>query len=427
LIGRRWLVAAAGTALMACLGTVYAWSLFAQPLSAAFGWSAARTTAPFAAAIFFLGVGAILGGRWQDRAGPRPVAIAGAMLWGIGNLLAGLGTARLGSPWLIATFGVVGGLGLGLGYVTPVAAVTKWFPDKRGLGSGLVVMGFGLGAFFYAMLLKSLPSFAAVAAEAAALAKAGGGPLSAGSTVILLRTFTASGAFFLLLGGAAATLVADPPAGLLLPAPAAARAVTPGPAADMTPAQALRRPQFWSLWAMLFLNVTAGILFISNAVPILRELTGAAPGAAAAAYGAIAVANGIGRFFWGAVSDRIGRRGAYVLIYGIQVLIFLAASRVHALGAVSALSALFALVLLCYGGGFGTMPSFVADWFGTRHLGVNYGWILSAWGVAGVAGPLFVALMKDWTGSYAGALPWIAGLLAAAAILPAVTRRPDPS
>jgi MFS family permease len=428
LIGRRWLVAAAGTALMACLGTVYAWSLFAQPLSAAFGWSAARTTAPFAAAIFFLGVGAILGGRWQDRAGPRPVAMAGAVLWGIGNLLAGLGTARLGSSWLVATFGVVGGLGLGLAYVTPVAAVTKWFPDKRGLGSGLVVMGFGLGAFFYALLLKSLPAFAAVAAEAAALAKAGGGALAPASTEVLLRTFTASGAVFLVVGGAAAALVADPPAGLLLPAPAAARATGlapgPGPGADMTPAQALRRPQFWSLWAMLFLNVTAGILFISNAVPILRELTGAAPAAAAAAYGTIAVANGVGRFFWGAVSDRIGRRGAYLLIYGIQVLIFLAASRVHALGAASAL---FALVLLCYGGGFGTMPSFVADWFGTRHLGVNYGWILSAWGVAGIAGPIFVALMKDWTGTYAGALPWIAGLLAAAAVLPAVTRRPNPS
>ena len=409
---------------MACLGTVYAWSLFAQPLAAAFGWSAARTTAPFAAAIFFLGVGAIVGGRWQDRAGPRPVAVAGALLWAAGNLLAGLGTARLGWPWLVATFGVVGGLGLGLGYVTPVAAVTKWFPDRRGLGSGLVVMGFGLGAFFYAMLLKSLPAFAAVAAEAAGLAKAGSGALTPASTAVLLRTFTVSGACFLVLGGAAAALVADPPAGLRLPEPAPRADAPPAAGPDLPPAQALRRPQFWSLWAMLFLNVTAGILFISNAVPILRELTGAAPAAAAAAYGTIAVANGIGRFLWGAVSDRIGRRAAYVLIYGIQVVVFLAATRVHALGAASAL---FAVVLLCYGGGFGTMPSFVADWFGTRHLGVNYGWILSAWGVAGIAGPIFVALVKDWTGSYAGALPWIAGLLACAAVLPAVTRRPRPS
>jgi OFA family oxalate/formate antiporter-like MFS transporter len=405
-MARRWWVAAAGTALMACLGTVYGWSLFAQPLAAAFGWSSARTTAPFAASIFFLGVGAIVGGRWQDRSGPRPVAIAGALLWGIGNLLAGLGTARFGWGWLVASYGVVGGLGLGLGYVTPVAAVTKWFPDRRGLGSGLVVMGFGLGAFFYANLLKA--------------------HLAAAPIEVVLETFTLSGAVFLVLGGAAATFVRNPPVGLSLPISSggSATAVGASPVADMAPAQALRRPQFWSLWAMLFLNVTAGILFISNAIPILRELTGAPPAAAAAAYGAIAVANGLGRFFWGTVSDHIGRRAAYVLLYGIQVLLFLAASRVHSLGAASAL---FAVVLLCYGGGFGTMPSFVADWFGTRHLGVNYGWILSAWGLAGIAGPLFVAFVKDRTGSYSGALPWIAGLLACAAILPLVTRRPAPS
>jgi len=421
---RRWWVAAAGTVLMACLGTVYAWSLFTQPLAAAFGWSSARTTAPFAAAIFFLGIGAIAGGRWQDRAGPRPVAITGALLWGLGNLLAGLGTARFGAAWLVATFGVIGGLGLGLGYVTPVAAVTKWFPDKRGLGSGLVVMGFGLGAFFHANVLKSLPAFARVSAEAATIVKAGAGVLTPESVAVVTTTFTVSGLVFLLLGGAAAALLADPPTGTALPAPRAVATVAVGDGLDLPPAEALRRPQFWSLWAMLFLNVTAGILFISNAVPILRELTGAAPGDASAVYGAIAVANGIGRFFWGAVSDRIGRRAAYVLIYAIQVAIFLGASRVHALGAAAAL---FAVVLLCYGGGFGTMPSFVADWFGTRHLGVNYGWILSAWGVAGVAGPLFVAIVKDLTGSYAGALPWIGALLAGAAILPAVTRRPRPS
>jgi MFS family permease len=240
-----------------------------------------------------------------------------------------------------------------------------------------------------------------------------------------MRTFTLSGAFFLVVGGAAATLVANPTPGLALPAPPpGAASPEAGGRRDFTPAEALRRPQFWSLWAMLFLNVTAGILFISNAVPILRELTGAAPAAAAAAYGAIAVANAIGRFLWGAVSDRIGRRAAYLLIYATQVVLFLAASRVHSLGAASAL---FAVVLLCYGGGFGTMPSFVADWFGTRHLGVNYGWILSAWGVAGIAGPLFVARVKDLTGSYAGALPWIAGILALAALLPTVTRRPSAS
>jgi len=401
----RWIVAAAGTGLMAVLGSVYSWSLYAQPLAAAFGWSASTTTWAFALAIFFLGVGAILGGRLQDRLGPRPVALAGAALWALGNLLAGLGTQRLGAPWLYATYGVLGGLGLGLAYVTPVAAVTKWFPDRRGLGSGLVVMGFGLGAFAYNLILRAAGP--ALGAE----------PIGA--------RLAWSGVGFGVVGIACAALVRNPPTANTgatpAPAPTAAAAATAGH--DWPPSQALRTPQFWALWGMLFLNVSAGILFISSAVPLLSELTGASGELAASTYGLIAIANGLGRFFWGAVSDRLGRRLAYGLIYGAQVAVFALVGRVHALPAVAAL---FALVLLCYGGGFGTMPSLVADWFGTRHLGVNYGWILSAWGCAGVAGPIFVATVKDATGSYAGALPVMAGVLAAAVLLPALARRPGP-
>ena len=399
----RWLVALGGVLLMACLGTVYAWSLFTQPLQAAFGWTSTQATAPFSIAIFFLGVGAVLGGRWQDRAGPRPVALTGALLWGAGNLLAGLGTARLGAPWLYFTYGVLGGLGLGLGYVTPVAAVTKWFPDRRGLGSGLVVGGFGLGAFLYAHLLRSLPAFAASAPAGS------GGPV--------LNTFTASGVAFAILGGAGAILLRDPPA----PPPSAALAPA-GP--DFTPGRMVRTPQFWAAFAMLFLNVTAGILFISNAVPIMRELTGALPATAAAVYGTIALANAAGRFLWGAVSDRIGRRAAFAAIYLLQVSVFLTVGRLHSMWGVAPL---FALVLVCYGGGFGVMPSLMADWFGTRHLGVNYGWVLLAWSAAGVAGPGFVAAVKDRTGSFADALPATAALLLLATLLPVVVRAPAAS
>jgi MFS family permease len=394
----RWLVALGGVVLMACLGTVYAWSVYTQPLQAAFGWTSTQATAPFSIAIFFLGVGAVLGGRWQDRAGPRPVALTGALLWGAGNLLAGLGTARLGAAWLYLTYGVLGGLGLGLGYVTPVAAVTKWFPDRRGLGSGLVVGGFGLGAFLYAHLLRSLPAFAGGAAPGDAV----------------LAAFTVSGIAFAVLGGGAALLVRNPPA----PATTAAPAL-PGP--DFTPGHMVRTPQFWAAFAMLFLNVAAGILFISNAVPIMRELTGATAAAAAAVYGTIALANAVGRFLWGAVSDRLGRRAAFGAIYLLQVSVFLLVGRFHSMWVVAPL---FALVLLCYGGGFGVMPSLVADWFGTRHLGVNYGWVLLAWSAAGVAGPGFVAAVKDRTGSFAGALPATAALLGLATLLPLLVRAP---
>jgi MFS family permease len=399
------MVAAAGTALMAVLGAVYSWSLYARPLGLAFGWSARTTTGAFSTAIFFLGVGAILGGRLQDRLGPRRVALAGAALWALGNVAAGLGVARLGAPWLYATYGVVGGLGLGLGYVTPVAAVAKWFgEERRGLGTGLVVMGFGLGAFLYNLAMRAL------------------GPVE-GADAIGAR-LTGSGLVFGAVGLAAAALLRDPPGGA-----SAARTggATPGPAGaspgheGWPPSLALRTPQFWALWAMLFLNVAAGILFISSAVPLLVELTGLSEDRAVAVYGAIAVANGLGRFFWGAVSDRLGRRLAFGLIYGVQALVFAVVGGVHA---VPAVTALFALVLLCYGGGFGTMPSLCADWFGTRHLGVNYGWLLSAWGLAGVAGPGFVAAVKDLTGSYLGALPVMAAVLALAVVLPVVARAP---
>ena len=397
----RWLVAAGGVALMACLGTVYAWSVFTQPLQAAFGWTSAQATAPFSIAIFFLGVGAVLGGRWQDRVGPRMVAVTGALLWGAGNLLAGVGTAAFGVGWLCATYGVLGGLGLGLGYVTPVAAVTKWFPDRRGLGSGLVVGGFGLGAFGYAHLLRSFPAFA------------GGADAAAGGAV--LQTFTTSGVAFALLGGAGALLLRNPPS----PPPATAAAA--GAGEDFTPGVMVRTPQFWAAFGMLFLNVTAGILFISNAVPIMRELTGATPAVAAGVYGTIALANAVGRFLWGAVSDRVGRRAAFAAIYLAQVAVFVVVGRFHSMWLVAPL---FAIVLLCYGGGFGVMPSLVADWFGTRHLGVNYGWVLLAWSLAGVVGPVFVAVVKDRTGSFAGALPVTAGVLLVAVVLPLVARAP---
>ena len=418
----RWVIAFAGTIAMICLGTVYSWSIYTQPLIASFGWSNTTTTWAFALAIFFLGVGAIIGGRWQDSAGPRIVAVSGVLLWGIGNILAGVGTATLGAWWLYLTYGVIGGLGLGLGYITPVAAVTKWFPDRRGFGSGMVVMGFGLGAFFYSNIMKLVPSFAAASREAARILAAHPAgqvtQLSAAGVSAIMNAFLVSGIVFAVLGGICASFLRNPPPGYSRPGVVAAAAAA---GTEYTPSQAMRTPQFWMLWFMLFLNVTAGILFISNAVPIMRELTSVPPAAALAVYGLIAVFNGIGRFFWGAVSDRIGRNWAYLLIYGTQVLIFFFVGGIHALPLVAIL---FAVVLLNYGGGFGTMPSFTADYFGTKFMGVIYGWILLAWGVGGIVGPIFVAFVKDHTGSFAGALPYIAFMLLGSMILPILARPP---
>ncbi len=425
----RWLIAVAGTISMMCLGTVYSWSIFTQPLIASFGWSNTTTTWAFAFAILFLGIGCVVGGRWQDRVGPRRVAVIGVILWGVGNVLAGLGTRSFGPWWIYLTYGVIGGLGNGIGYVTPVATVTKWFPDKRGVGTGMVVMGFGLGAFFYNNIVKLVPPFADAARQAGAFlaaqaaAQSSHVPFDAARFAMrpeqvgaLMNVFLVSGLVFLVLGGIAASFLVNPPEGY-----SGARASVAAPQRSYTPSEMVRTPQFYALWLMLFLNVTAGILFISNAVPIMRELTGIAPSAALAIYGAIAVFNGLGRFFWGSLSDRIGRNAAYVFIYGLQVVIFLAVAHLHS---VAGVTALFAVVLLCYGGGFGTMPSFTADYFGTKYMGFNYGWILLAWGVAGIVGPIFVAYVKDHTGSFSGALAYVAVMLLFATILPIVTRPP---
>ena len=427
----RWGILLAGIGVMLCLGTVYSWSLFTRPLIAGFHLSNEAVTWTFSIAIFCIGIGTVIGGRWQDRVGPRIVATTGAVLWGAGYLLAGIGTGAMGAWWLYLTYGLIAGIGAGMAYVTPVAVITKWFPERRGFGSGLVVMGFGLGAFFYNLIVARIPSFAAAAKAAGAYTAARDAAIKAGATFdptqyaltpenlqSILNVFIWSGVVFIIVGGICGWMLSNPPAGYTV-AGARAQAVASGP--NYTGAQALAMPQLYLLWLLLFLNVTAGILIISNAVPIYSDLTGLGPAIVAPVYGLLAVFNGLGRFFWGSVSDRIGRGMTYTVMYLIQVVIFFTLGGMHA----PALVGLgFGIVLLCYGGGFGVMPSFTADFFGTKNMGQIYGYILTAWGFGGLVGPLVAAFVKDHTGSFTGALPWVAIMLIIAAIIPFFVRKP---
>jgi MFS family permease len=412
----RWAIAAAGTMMMACLGAVYSWSIFARPLIAAFHWSVTTMMATFSISIFSLGVGAVIGGRWQDRAGPRSVAIYGIVLWAYGNALAGMFTPLFGAWWLYLTYGVIGGLGLGMGYVAPVAMVTKWFPDHRGLAGGLVLTGFGLGAFAYNAIVAHVAAFARAAADASTYL-ATGAAMSDGDVRAIMLTFVWSGVAYLAIGGACALVLRDPP-------PEYGRRITDPTVEnvrDYRPSEALRTPQFYLLWSMLFCSVTAGILVISNAVPIFCDLTGASAGAAALIVGILAAFNGVGRVLWGGISDWIGRNLAYGLILALQAVMFALMPRLHQ---PLLLAGAFALVLMCNGGSFGTMPAFNADFFGTKYMGLNYGLIITAWGCAGVAGPLLAARVKDVTGSYSATLVPVAIMLAAATILPCIARKP---
>jgi MFS transporter, OFA family, oxalate/formate antiporter len=434
----RWVIAIAGTVVMVTIGCLYSWGLFTQPLLAAYGWDLRTATWAYAIANLSLAaVGAVIGGFWQDRAGPRKVAMVGVALWGLGNVLAGLGTSDLGAPWLYATYGVMGGIGAGMAYITPVAMVTKWFPDRKGLAGGLVAAGFGLGAFFYNLLVPRLAGFHAAALHAGGFLAAKAAAIAAGTWFnplhltpaqsftaadigAVMQVFVVSGLVFLVIGLATASLFRDPPPGYRVASP---RVLSARPTVESySPSQILATPQFYLLWLQLFVNVIGGISIISNAVFILTDLTSVSAAAIAPLFGLVSIFNALGRLFWGAVSDRIGCNKTFAAMFAIQAVTLFLLSDVHDLTlALMATS----VVLFCCGGGFGTMPSFNAGCFGTRYMGLNYALILTAWGFAALVGPILVARAKDMTGSFAGMLPLIALLLLGAVILPFLTKKPS--
>jgi MFS transporter, OFA family, oxalate/formate antiporter len=428
----RWVIAIAGSAVMLVIGTVYSWSMFAQPLVVAFGWNLTTTTWTYAIANFSLAtVGVVVGGFWLDRKGPRRVAMTGVALWGTGNVLAGLGTPLFGAPWLYLTYGLLGGIGAGMAYITPLAVVSKWFPERRGLVGGLVVGSFGLGAFVYNQLIPRLSAFHDFAAQAARMLAAGiaGQAPSAvahqtlateAGTHTVMQIFIASGLAFLAIGLPAASILRNPPAKHDGDGPPSSTRSSVG----YPPASVVRMPQFYLLWLQLFANVIAGITIISNAVVILADLTRLAPAEIAPLFGVVSIFNAVGRFFWGGISDRIGCQRTFAAMFAVQAVTLCWLCGVHA---PAAALAGFAVVLLCCGGGFGTMPSYSAQCFGTRYMGLNYGLVLTAWGAAGLLGPVLVARARDIGVSFAGLMPAIACALLASVILPILTRRPAPA
>jgi nitrate/nitrite transporter NarK len=431
------MILSAAAVLMLTIGTVYSWAIFTQPLLVAYRWNLTTTTWTYAIANFSLAaIGAVIGGFWQDKVGPQKVAMLGITLWGCGNLLAGLGTSAFGAPWLYVSYGIIGGIGAGMAYITPVSMVTKWFPDKKGLAGGLVAGAFGLGAFVYNQWISRLDGFHTAAvhagdflAERAAAAAAGAAfdpatvtaaqIFTAGDIQAVMHVLIGSGIVYLIVGLTAASRFRNPPPGYSASGTHAAPPFIDG----HSPLQVLAMPQFYLLWLQLFINVIAGITIISNAVFMLADLTKVTAASIAPLFGLVCIFNALGRCFWGAISDRIGCRHTFATMYAIQAVTVLLLAHSNTL--IPALAAI-SVLLLCCGGGFGTMPSFNAECFGTRFMGLNYGLILSAWGVAGLIGPILAARAKDLTGSFSGMLPLIALVLAAAVMLPYLTKKPAP-
>ena len=316
---------------------------------------------------------------------------------GLGVLLASFSSHGLG--WLYLTFGLIGGVGLGFGYIVPVAVLVRWFPDRRGFITGLAVCGFGAGALVTAPLAVRLIQVVGV-----------------------LHTFAWLGFGFMVLGLVSGYFMQDPPVGYRpegwKPSVRVERQRT---SHSWTLYEALGSWQWWALWLLLFLNTSAGISLISQEAPVFSELTGASAIIAAAMVGVASVGNAAGRFFWAGVSDVITRRWTFVLMFALQIGLFWLLPLFTASWAVAILAF---LILMCYGGGFGTMPAFVADYYGAANVGPIYGLMLTAWGAASVFGPMLTATLHDSSGNYRSGLHLIAGMMTISMLLPILVRPP---
>src|ERR1700736_6512912 len=373
----RWVIAIAGVFFQVALGAVYAWSVFRAPLAKQFGWSISQITLTFTICIFVLGIAAFLGGLWLNRQGPRIVAVTGGALYGLGVFLASFSANNLW--WLYFSYGVIGGIGLGLSYIVPVAVLVKWFPDRRGLITGVAVGGFGAGALVTAPMATRLIQ-----------------------SVGVLQTFAYLGIAFLIITVAAGYFMQNPPEGWTPHgwAPTASQA-SQRSSRDYTLAQALRTWQWWALWLLLFLNTCAGISVISQESPLFQELARVTAVTAASMVGIVSIGNAFGRVFWAWASDSITRRATFAVMFLGQALLFWFLPNINSAAVLTLVSF---IILMCYGGGFGTMPAFAADYFGSKNVGPVYGLMLTAWGFASAFGPLLIADMRQARGTYRGAL-----------------------
>ncbi len=390
-----------GIVMNLCMGNLYSWSVFRNPLMKAYGWTAFEATVPFAISIGAFAVGMVMAGRWQDKAGPKKVAITGGILMGIGFILSSfLGNTLTG---LYITFGVIVGLGIGFAYVTPIAVTVKWWPDKRGLMTGLVVMGFGAGAIIGGI----------------------GGPIMVAAMGVL-GTFLVFGIVFGVLVAGCGSLLRNPPAGYK---PAGWSPPAPAPGAkvvkyDFSPGEMVATMPFWMLWLGYLISAGVGLIVISQASPIGQEVAKLTPVVAGGALTILAVFNGLGRPGFGWISDSIGRKNAWMLVFAMHLvsLLFILPNATSFGTYVVGLC----LVGFAFGGTLALMPAFTADYFGTKGLGINYGWLFSAYGVAGLVLTLFAARVRTAAGSWNTVFWYLVIACAIGLVSAAVVKAPAP-
>ncbi len=393
----RWWIAIAGVCLQMALGAAYAWSVFRIPLSKEFGWSITEITWVFLISWFFLGCSTVIGGLWMKRKGPSVVAMTAGLLWGGGVFLASFSAHRLW--WLYLTYGVIGGIGLGMGYIVPITVLVKWFPDHRGLITGIAVAGFGAGALFSAPAAGWLIPH-----------------------VGLMPTFAYLGAGYAAVAIAAGAFMKNPPEGWT-PAgwtPSASQ-VSQRCERDYTLGEALKTWQWWAICFLMSINTMSGLSIVTQASPIFQEMGMATVKTASFLVGIMALGNGFGRIFWSWVSDLTNRKAAFFMMYLVEVGLFWTYHLIHAL---PLLAIATFIVVMCYGGAYGITPAFAADYFGPRDVGSIFGLMMLPWAFAAVFGPLLFAYLRQINGNYTEALYIIACVMTAALILPILISPP---
>jgi OFA family oxalate/formate antiporter-like MFS transporter len=393
----RWWLAVASVVMQMALGAFYAWSVFIRPLANEFQWTVPQITLAFTISVFGLGTGAFWGGLLMNRKGPRFAAVLGGILWGGGVCLASLSANRLW--WLYLSYGVIGGSGLGVGYIVPVAVLVKWFPERRGLMTGLAVGGFGAGALVVApVAARMIEAF---------------GPLS---------TFAYLGVVYLVVVVLCGLVMHNPPPNWKPEGwtPSALQ-VSQRSSRDYTVTEAMGTWQFWMLCLFLSLNSMAGISVASQAAPLFMDLSKVTALEAARMVAIVAFGNGVGRLFWSWVSDWATRKMTLFIMFLVQAVLFWL---LPSLSAPTVVLVVAFLILMCYGGGYGVLPACAADYFGPRHVGPIFGFMLLTWTFAAAFGPLVFAVMRDVTGSYASVLHIVAGVMVVSMILPALLSPP---
>jgi MFS family permease len=386
----RWLVPPAALSVHLCIGQAYAFSVFNEPLtriigvsaSAADDWKLTTLGWIFSLAIVFLGLSAAVGGKWLEKVGPRLTMCVAACCFGGGFWLAALGV-YLHEIWLVYLgYGVIGGIGLGLGYVSPVSTLIKWFPDRRGMATGMAIMGFGGGAMIGAPLSVLLMD----------LSK------SATSVGVIEAFLVMGGLYFLSMMIGALTIRIPPPDWRpygWTPPPVANKMISN---AHVHIDQALKTPQFYLLWLVLCLNVTAGIGVLGQASVMIQEMFkgSVTPAAAAGFVGLLSLFNMGGRFFWSSASDYLGRKNTYFIFFVVGACLYTLIPGMGQMGNMGWFVLLYALIMSMYGGGFATIPAYLADIFGTLYVGGIHGRLLTAWSTAGVLGPVLVNYIREY-------------------------------